>query len=561
MSRFTDSLRAGMMRRTLPGFEPGDRHVEVIPITTPMSDGTVLHGDLLMPDRVEEGAPTIVVRTPYGRGGPLRAQLPLPLASHGFPVVVQSCRGRDGSGGTFVPQVHEQSDGIDTLRWVRAQPWFTGRLATAGMSYLGYTQWAVAGRLSVEEPETASEALSLAVTMPDFGAITWDNGAFSLRNALGWTRLISLLEKPAAMLLLMLPSPRLARGLDTIPLSEGDVVAIGHHNDWYQDWVHHEDLTDEYWTQQSHTASVPQVTAPILMHTGWQDIFLPWQIRTYQALVEAGRPPQLTIGPWQHATPAGTAVWLTDTVAFFAERFLGKASARRAPVRFHLGGIDEWQDSASWPPPGTADSTWHLRAGGILDPEAPADSESPATGWVYDPADPTPSTGGPLLEPAPVAAVDDAPHELRADVVTFTSEPLPADLDVTGTPTATVWLRSDRPSVDVFVRITDVHPDGRSMSVCDAIRRVGSPATSATDPAPSADGAWPVALELWPTAHRFLAGHRLRVQISSGAHPRYARNTGTGLPAADDAELHAAHQEVLHEPVRSSSVTLPVWQR
>ena len=143
----------------------------------------------------------------------------------------------------------------------------------------------------------------------------------------------------------------------------------------------------------------------------------------------------------------------------------------------------------------------------------------------------------------------------------FTSDALAADLDVTGTPVATIWLRSDRPSVDVFVRLTEVHPDGRSLSVTDGIRRVGSPATDHTDPERSPDGAWPIEVPLWPTAHRFAAGNRVRVQVSSGAHPRYARNPGTGELSGGDAELMVAHQEVLHEPGRASSVRLPIWGR
>lgn len=549
------------MKAMLPGFTPGDRHVEVRPFEVPMSDGVSLLGDLLLPDRVAPGAPTIVIRTPYGRNAILRLRLAMPLATHGFPVFIQSARGTAGSGGTFAPQVHEQSDGIETLRWVRRQPWFTGHLATAGESYLGYTQWAAAGKLAREETETAATAMSLSVTMPDFGAITWDHGAFSLRNALGWSSMMRKMDKPLGMFSGRFRDRRLEQGLDTVPLSHGDTVASGAPIDWYQDWVRHEDQREPFWADQSHTAAAADVTAAIIMVTGWYDIFLPWQMKSYEALAVKGRAPRLTIGPWQHTTPAGVATNVEETVEFFAETFLDAPSTRTAPVRLFLTGADEWVDSTTWPPAPQEAQELFLGARGTLDRTAPLETGGQsATPYTYDPADPTPSTGGPTLH-GTGGPVDDQILEQRPDVVVFTGDPLAADQVVAGTPTATIWLRSDRPSVDVFVRLCEVHPDGRSMAISDGIRRVGSPGTAHTDPVRDAEGAWPIEVELWPMAHRFARGSRLRVQISSGAHPRYARNAGTGLPAADETELLVAHQEVLHEAGRESSIRLPLWHR
>ena len=562
MSRRTLSDRIGaiMMRRVLKGFEPGDRHVEITRVETPMSDGTILVGDLLMPDRIEPGTPTIVMRTPYGRSAMFRARMPLPLATWGFPVLLQSARGTFGSGGTFVPQLHEASDGLDTMRWVKQQPWFTGRLATVGSSYLGYTQWAAtAGAMAAGEPEHAAEAMSLAVTMPDFGAITWDNGAFSLRNSLTWSRMMSVIESPAVVLTMVGPDRRLQRALDRVPLSQGDLDVVGEPIPWYQDWLAKEDLRDPYWTTQSHTAAVAQMTAPIVMTTGWYDIFLPWQIGTYEILAAQGRAPWLTIGPWTHESTESSVVNLDETIEFFDQHFRDIPSTRTAPVRFLLTGADEWHDAEAWPPAPHVEVDWFLTSGGGLGTTAP-DAAAEPTRYTYDPSDPTPATGGPPLR-GEGGPVDDREHEQRADVVTFTSDTLAADLDVTGTPVATIWLRSDRPSVDVFVRLTEVHADGRSLSVTDGIRRVGSPATDHTDPERSPDGAWPIEVPLWPTAHRFAAGNRVRVQVSSGAHPRYARNPGTGQLSGGDVELRVAHQEVLHEPGRASSVRLPIWGR
>ncbi|HWS32927.1 MAG TPA: CocE/NonD family hydrolase [Actinoplanes sp.] len=529
MSRFS----RWMQSRSLPGLTPGPYDITIRKdLRVPMDDGVELLADLITPvgeDRT--GLPTIVIRGPYGRRGGVAKQARA-LAREGFPVLFQSCRGTWGSGGVFTPQVDEARDGAATHRWVRGQQWFTGTLATFGPSYMGYTQWAAAA---------GPDALCLQVTMPDFGAVTWDNGAFALRNALGWTQMMDrMIRRDFVRLFLgmLRPDKSLRRGFGTLPLSAGDSAATGRPVHWYQDWVGHESLADEYWTQQSHTASVPAVTAPVYMITGWYDIFLPWQIRTYTQLAEAGRPPRLTIGPWGHSDPALDATAVAEAGAFL------KGEAPEFPVRAFRTGADRWHDLPSWPPPGVTGQSWYLHADGRLRTGLP---DGGTTSYVYDPADPTPASGGPSLLPKQ-GPVDDSGHESRPDVVVFRGDVLAEPVTLAGTPVARVRFRSSRPSADVFVRITDVHPDGRAMSVCDAIRRVDRAETEQE-----------LEIELWPVFHRFAAGHRISVQVSSGAHPRYARNPGSGEPAATAVELHRADQEIFHDPVRPSHLVLPVW--
>ncbi|GAA1776611.1 CocE/NonD family hydrolase [Luedemannella helvata] len=521
-----------------------------------MDDGVELVADLIAPvGDVDPPLATIIIRTPYGR----RAVRPVAqeLARAGFTVLVQSCRGTDGSGGTFVPQVHEQCDGMATHRWVRRQPWFTGTVATFGESYLGYAQWAVAGRMWREDPDNAPDALCLNVTMADFGAITWDNGAFSLANALGWSRMMDLKGLRGMLVrarLALLPDRKLSEAFDVLPLSDGDSVVAGRPISWYQDWLAHEELTDEFWTQQSHTASVPDVAAPVYMATGWYDIFLPWQLRTYAQLAAVGRPPRLTIGPWGHSSPENPFV--DESVAFLKEHFAGVPTTRRAPVRAYLTGAGQWYDLPAWPPPGTAAQPWHLHGSGLLDPAGPAGG---STRYTYDPDQPTPAVGGPSLGGA-AEPIDNSDHERRPDVVVFRSAPLGDAVVIAGEPVARIRFRSTAASADVFVRICDVHPDGRSLTVCDGIRRIGSVGTAATDPRPDDDGFVEVEVPLWPAFHRFAAGHRIGVQVSSGAHPRYARNPGTGQPAGTAADTVRADQEISHDPAAPSRIDLPVWE-
>ena len=65
-------------------------------------------------------------------------------------------------------------------------------------------------------------------------------------------------------------------------------------------------------------------------------------------------------------------------------------------------------------------------------------------------------------------------------------------------------------------------------------------------------------IDLWVTAYRFKQGRRLRLIISSGAHPRWARNTGTGEPIGTTTTLLAADQTILHDREHPSALILPV---
>ncbi|MEU4236962.1 CocE/NonD family hydrolase [Actinoplanes sp. NPDC026619] len=338
------------------------------------------------------------------------------------------------------------------------------------------------------------------------------------------------------------------------PLGAGDRVATGRTIDCYQDWVNRDDLSDEYWTVQSHTAAVPKVTAPIAMTTGWYDIFLPWQLRTYQQLVDAGNPPQLTVGPWGHASPPLLRDTPAEVYAFLRNRLMGGPDTRPDPVRVYVTGAEEWRGYTEWPPAAVTGTPWLLQPEGGLATRTPP--VSAPSRYVYDPADPTPALGGPALSPKS-GPVDNTAHERRADVLTFTSAKLSSPVEVLGEPVATIALRSDREHTDLFVRICDVRPDGTSWTVCDGIRRIGGRGTVTIDPKAGDDGVREVIVSLLPTAHRFRAGHRIRIQISSGAHPRYARNTGGDEPAGAARTLHRANQEILHDPAHPSRIVLP----
>ena len=153
-----------------------------------------------------------------------------------------------------------------------------------------------------------------------------------------------------------------------------------------------------------------------------------------------------------------------------------------------------------------------------------------------------------LLQREPV--VDNRELEARPDVLTYTSDPLSDAVEAIGPVHVELWVRASAPWFDVFARVCDVDGEGASWNVCDALERV---APDNRDE----DGVSRVEFALWPIGHRFAAGHRIRLQVSSGAHPRYARNPGTGEDPTKATELRPVDVEVLHGPRHPSALVLP----
>jgi len=268
--------------------------------------------------------------------------------------------------------------------------------------------------------------------------------------------------------------------------------------------------------------NAPRMPELVHLATGWYDVCLASTLADYQALRQAGKTVRLVIGPWYHGRGAVDKAYGAD-VDGWLHAAAGRAGADRgAHVRLHVGGVNEWRDLPDWPPPDYVSTVFHLHPGGALSVE-PAPASSPDR-FRYDPAQPTPAVGGAVENfDGTAGAKDNRRLEQRSDVLSYTTEVLVEDLEVIGPVTATVIFRSSLEHSDVFARLCDVHPDGRSVNLCDGARRLRP-----GQPTAAPDGTRAIELDLVGIAHVFRAGHRIRLQVSSGAHPRLVRNTGTG---------------------------------
>lgn len=484
---------------------------------------------------------TLVIRTPYGREG--IAGVAKFIAERGHHVIVQSCRGTFGSGGAFNPLHDEVADGQSTLRWLRAQPWATGRVHTWGGSYFGVTQWALC-----DGPERP-DAMGIAVSARRFDdAIMYPGRGYGMDTTLAWTFALRMQERPllARIGMILRAASALHRGSFAVPPSDAARTALGTDPQYFRDWLERSDRDDPWW-EPLHFAQDLATVPPVALVAGWQDLFLVEQLKDYATLVAGRVPTKLAIGDWLHGAPDTSVMGVRDALCAFG-------SLDHLPdVRVEVTGGVGWRELGSWPPP-ARHTAWAATAAGGLRMGAP-DERTTTVAYRYDPTDPTPGEGGRTLGPFESGYRIQRRRERRDDVVLFTSEALADDLLVIGEPRIEISLTSTNPRVDLFVRLCDVDARGRSRTVTDGyVRRELGAADSVT-------------LALAPLAHRFAAGHRLRLQVSSGAHPVYLRNPGTADPVRDHSHLVASDQTfdvggeqalMLHLPVAEPSVLRPM---
>jgi putative CocE/NonD family hydrolase len=528
----------------LPGPEATRVRVER-DLEVKMPDGETLLADRWYAPETVHSAPIVLLRSPYGRRqigvvGRL-------FAERGYQCVIQSCRGTFGSGGVFDPFRHERADGLATLEWLASEPWFGGAVGTFGPSYLGLTQWSVAG----EAPEFV-KAMALSITASRFrdGAV-YPGGSFALETGATWVDFLESQERGTWHRLRAMAGvqKRTARVYDCLPLRDADCHTLGHRVPFYQEWLVHELDGDPWWDPVDFSKD-GRGTAPVSLVAGWYDLFLAEQVRDYLRLRQAGRHTRLTIGPWAHTNAKVVGAALRDALSWFDTHLrAGPESRPDRPVRLYVMGTDRWVDLSDWPPPASK-QRWHLHPDGRLDPRAP--NRSAPDAYRYDPGNPTPGVGGASLDMRNAGPRDQRRREERPDVLCYTSDPCRTDLTLAGPLQAEVFVRTSQPHVDMFVRLCDVGPSGRSRNISDGILRVDPDRIKAAD-----DGTRRISVSMAPTAITFRRGHRLRVQVSSGAHPLFARNVGSGERLATAARLVATNVEVFHDPDRPSSIVLP----
>jgi putative CocE/NonD family hydrolase len=332
---------------------------------------------------------------------------------------------------------------------------------------------------------------------------------------------------------------RLRPALGGLPLPDAADLVLRGRAPWYREWLSHPDSHDPWWQPYRAGTALDRVDVPVLLISGWQDLFLDQSLKQYEALRDRGVDVALTVGPWTHFEVGirGAPIVMKESLTWLDHHMAERPSVRTSPVRVYRTGERKWHELAAWPPPSVSEA-FQPHADGTLT-LASIEAEDGSVSFRYDPTNPTPAVGGRTLT-GNSGVRDNRGLESRPDVVTFTTDPLPTAVDVIGSPTVELSISVDQSHADVFVRLCDVDKRGHSRNFTDRLHRL--------DPAVPAGDVQCLSFTLDPCFHRLLAGHRLRLQVSGGAFPRYARNLGTSGTSGTPAEgrtlrpcMHTVH--------------------
>ena len=436
-----------------------------------------------------------------------------------------------------------------------------------GPSYLGLVQWALA-------PDAGDDlaALAIQVSASQFHGQAYAGGSLSLESAASWLVLVAAQERRLAPLAMVRALRRLPTLFAQLPIDRsrrarhrrrGRVVPRG---------ARQPGPRGRYWVARDFAAGVGGVAAPVQLIGGWYDIFLPWMLEDFAALQAAGRAPQLIIGPWTHTAPGLLAAGIREGLGWLRAHLLDDRPAPAAvrPVRAFITGERAgggWRELGSWPPPGTGERRLWLAA---------AAGRATQLGQRTDIAEPAPvasagrDAGSLPLRPGRPHAVTRRTGAARARA--GARQPPARGAAPTCSPTRTAPLPrrcgGDRPGAcravgaDQLAALRPVRARLRRRCrrrIVERLRRT-DPRRRPSASTPTADDTVRVAFDLWPIGHRFAAGHRIRLQVSSGAHPRYARNPGTGEDLATATTLRPVDIEVLHDIRHPSLLVLPAAQ-
>lgn len=543
----------------------------------PMRDGIRLHTKIWRPQA--PGRYPVVLSRGYNPTGPAYAG---PLVTAGYAYVGQATRGHEsseGAHGVADRYLADAQDGYDTLTWIAQQPWSDGNIAMYGKSYWAGTQWLVA-----TEQHPSLKAIIPQVMNADLWQCGYRcNGALSLALAAGGRAF----DKSSAEDIGKFGWDRFFRHLPLINLDE---VVPGKHEkgatELWKQYVSHSTF-DNYWKPISirgdgKDGRYKNIRIPVYLMGGWYDYYAGAAFTSFQRLREVGATREIRIvinatdhlnrvvGDRQFGSDAEknemalATRWLDHVL-----KGLDNGIQAEPPIKIFVMGINQWRYENEWPLARTRFTNYYFHSTererkGRLDTQPPLGE--PPSRYTYDPNNPVSTLGGNhsvidrnLAGLIRAGAVDQRPNEERPDVLVFTSPRLDENLEVTGPVVMKLYASTSTPDTDFTAKLIDVYPDGTAYNLTEGIIRARFRKSVWEDPELLVPGQiYEYTVELQPTSNVFLAGHAIRVHVTSSNFPLWDRNPNTGHRQGMDADTQLAHQVIYHDQDHSSHLILPV---
>src|SRR4051794_1533806 len=560
--------------------------------TVTMRDGVKLKADIYRPTG-DGKFPVLLQRTPYNKDN--EVDFGLKAAQHGFVVIVEDVRGRYASEGEWYTFKNEPNDGYDSVEWAAALPYSDGRVGMFGGSYVGATQMLAA----IAHPPHLAGICPIVTASNYHSNWTYQGGAFEQWFDQNWTSGLAqnTFDREVAN------NTNALQGISKFPLASYPLFNLDKNSDpasnatlapYYLDWLAHPNY-DDYWKAISIEDHFGDINVPALHIAAWYDLFLGGSLRNYEGLkahaaTEKARQEQRLViivgghagnGPKIGDVDFGAASRFDEdetTLHWYEYLFKGAqnefASGKRA--RIFVMGANQWREENDWPLARARNTKYFLHSDGKANSvsgnaslSAKPPTKESSDQYIYDPANPVPTVGGPLccdskhLAPGPR---DQRAVEARNDVLVYSTPPMSEDTEVTGPITLELYAKSSAVDTDFTAKLIDVSPDGFAQNLTEGILRTRYRDSQET-PSPITPGQiYKLNIDLWATSNVFKKGHVLRLEISSSNFPRFDRNLNTGrvryLNTGDEVNseqpFKSATNVVYHDAEHPSALILPI---
>jgi uncharacterized protein len=549
-------------------------------VAAKMRDGLTLRADIYRP-KAEGKYPVLLVRTPYDKTGTMH--FGLKAAARGYVVIAQDVRGRFESEGEWYTFKYESQDGYDTVEWAAALPYSNGKVGMFGGSYVGATQYLAA---LAKPPHLAGICPNVTASNYHDGW-TYQGGAFEQWFNESWTTGLAV----NTMRRRVEKKPDALGGAKVLPLISYPVIEPPSAEGvapYFTDWLAHPNF-DEYWKQLSIEDHYAQIQVPVYGMGAWYDIFLGGTLRNYVRLkTEAGtdaarKGQRLVVSVGGHA--GGSSTGKVGAVEFGSklpadedEAMLrwydwllkGEANGveKEKPVKIFVMGKNEWREEDDWPLARAKNSKYFLHSSGAANGTAGSGTlstvvpaEEKPDQYVYDPSDAAPTIGGPLCcgaLPTGIGPQDQRPAEARGDVLVYTTPTFAKDIEVTGPVSLDLYASSSAVDTDFTGMLVDVWPNGFAQNLTSGILRLRYRNSQEKPELANPGETYHITVDLWATSNVFLAGHKLRLEVSSSNFPRFDRNLNTGEEQARATRMVKATNVIYHDKAHPSAVIVPI---
>jgi putative CocE/NonD family hydrolase len=554
-------------------------------VTTKMRDGVTLRADIYRP-KGDGKFPVLLQRTPYNKSNVV--SFGARAAARGFVVIVQDVRGRYSSEGEWYTFKNESNDGYDSVEWAAALPYSNGKVGMFGGSYVGATQMLAA----IAHPPHLAGICPVVTASNYHDGWTYQGGAFEQWFNESWTS--GLAEDTFNRL--VTANVNALQGIQKLPLtnyplfnftdSSASLYSSKTLAPYFLDWLSHPDY-DDYWKQWTIEDHYSDINVPALTIAAWYDIFLGGSLRNFVGTrahggdaARAGQRLLVIIGG--HAGSGrkigdvdfGTAAAQFDedevTLSWYEYLFKGVRNnfAKEKPVKIFVMGRNQWREEDDWPLARARSTKYYLHSNGAANSAHGSGTLSAATPlkespdhYVYDPANPVATIGGPLCcdgSHEPAGPRDQRPVEARGDVLIYSTPAFAEDTEITGPVSLELFARSSAVDTDFTAKLVDLAPDGFAQNLTEGIIRARYRDSQEKPALMTAGRIYKLTIDLWSTSNVFLKGHVLRLEVSSSNFPRFDRNLNTGEAEGVGEKFVSATNTIYHDEAHPSALVLPL---